>query len=92
MRSPTGYLTLRGNYLNEKQIMPVMKKLSFIISDRDSKLTNASYTSLEELVENLDTHNCAVNKILFNAWGGGVPKGALPHLEEIKSQAGYIGS
>ena len=73
----------------EKQFQPVILRVSDIVSDRDTKLTRATYTTLEDLIANLDTHNTMVNAILFNAWG--VPeKTGIDHLTEIKAEAGFI--
>jgi hypothetical protein len=90
MRASDGYITLREKYLNAKQIEPVMSKVMVIITDRDSKLTRASYQCLEALVAALDEHNSMVNAILFNAWGVPLKKNYC-HLTEIKAKAGYLG-
>lgn len=90
MRTPDGYMNVRMNYLNEKQIRPVIKRAGDIIKDRDAKLTHATYSTFEELVTALDRHNAFVNKILFDAWG--VPhRFGSDHLAEIKEKAGYTG-
>lgn len=87
MRARDGYINQRMNYLNQRQIEPVINRVPDITEDRDKKLTNATYGTLEELENALDTHNSFVNQILFNAWG--VPNHTKNHLEDIKSQAGY---
>lgn len=87
MRSDTGYVKVRDQYLNKKQIEPVIERVNWIIQDRDSKLTNATYQTLDELVRNLDKHNSEVNKILFDAWG--VPESHQNHLEEIKKKSNF---
>lgn len=90
MRSKDGYVTLRAKFLNMKQLGPVIEQVSVITSDRDSKLTRATYTTFEALLANLDAHNTMVNAILFNAWG--VPeRKCCDHLAEIKEKAGYTG-
>ena len=91
MRGEGGYMKVRGQYLSQKQIQPVMANVPLIVRDRDSKLTDASYTTLEKLVGNLDYHNMMVNGILFNAWGVPHREGAV-HLECIKKQAGFTGT
>jgi hypothetical protein len=91
MRGEGGYMKVRGQYLSPKQIQPVMANVPLIVRDRDSKLTDASYTTLEKLVGNLDYHNMMVNGILFNAWGVPHREGAV-HLECIKKQAGFTGT
>lgn len=90
MRSKDGYVTMRGKYLNMKQLGPVIAKVDIITTDRDSKLTKATYQTFEALVDNLDAHNTMVNAILFNAWG--VPeRTGVDHLDEIKFKAGFSG-
>ncbi len=91
MRGEGGYMKVRAQYLTQKQIAPVMANVPLIVRDRDSKLTDASYTSLEKLVGALDYHNMMVNGILFNAWGVPHREGTV-HLECIKKQAGYTGA
>ena len=90
MRGKDGYIHERSKYLKEKQMQPIFSNVTFIVTDRDSKLTNAAYTSLEDLINALDEHNSAVNAILFDAWG--VPPHHQHHLTLIKNEAGYTGS
>ncbi|ADI37732.1 putative uncharacterized protein [Waddlia chondrophila 2032/99] len=90
MRSKDGYITMRGKYLNTKQITPVIENVSVITTDRDSKLTKATYARFEELLANLDEHNTMVNTILFNAWGVPQKKEHI-HLDEIKKKAEFTG-
>ncbi len=90
MRAKDGYVTVRSNYLDSAQMAPIIKNVPLIVRDRDSKLTNATYSTFEGLVQALDDHNTLVNGILFNAWG--VPhREDVSHLDVIKKEAGYIG-
>lgn len=85
----SGYMTQRGKYLNkEAQINPLLKRVNWIIHDRDRRLTNASYTSLTQLVYALDSHNSMVNHIIFEAWGYPLVK-FRTHLNSIKTQVGF---
>lgn len=87
MRSPEGYVSRRGDFLNQKQFLPVIGRVNEIVSDRDAKLTRATYTTIEDIIANLDAHNSFVNAILFNAWG--VPeREGYDHIAEIKRIAG----
>lgn len=89
MRSSDGYVSRRGDFLNKKQFLPVITRVGDIVSDRDAKLTKATYNTLEDVIENLDAHNTFVNAILFNAWG--VPeREGYDHLAEIKKAAGLV--
>jgi hypothetical protein len=91
MNGPDGYMSLRGKHLNfEKQIQPILDKVSWIVHDRDRRLTNGVYTSLTKLIFALDSHNSLVNHIIFKAWGYPLSE-ARDHLSEIKEKAKFYG-
>jgi hypothetical protein len=86
MRASGGYIDARTKHLNmEKQLLPLMVHLDWIVYDRDRRLTNAKYISLSELIFNLDDHNIKVKQLLLDIWGHPNPD-AIQGLENVKQQ------
>lgn len=63
-----GYWKERLNKLNPSQVQGVIRAVAHVIHDRDTKLTDARYSSLSEMLMAFDDHNVEVKNILLKSW------------------------
>ncbi len=85
------YISERVKLLDSSQITEVMKNVGKIVHDRDTKLTDARYYTLSELLMGLDDHNTMVKEILVQSWYK-CPKFSdsdHEHLEQIKENVSF---
>jgi len=68
MYKKDGYIAKRATLLDPSQVKHVIDNVGKIVHDRDTKLTNARYYSLSELLMGLDDHNTMVKTILLRSW------------------------
>lgn len=91
MYKPDGYLSVRGKLLNPSQFQEVIQNVGKIVHDRDTKLTDARYYTLSELLMGLDDHNTMVKEILLRSWYkfSDFTDFDHSHLEEIKNKIDF---
>lgn len=89
-----GYMSMRGVLLQRSQIEKVIANVGKIIHDRDSKLTDARYSRLSELLMGLDDHNTMVKEILLSSWfkDESFSDPDHVHLKEIKANVRFYES
>ncbi len=63
-----GYMNSRGKILLSSQVQTLFRHIGKIVHDRDTKLTNARYYTLSDLLLGLDDHNTLVKDILLSSW------------------------
>lgn len=69
-KSEGGYIRMRAVLLDAAQVDGIIRQVGKIVHDRDSKLTDARYSSICELLMGLDDHNTMVKEILLASWFG----------------------
>lgn len=86
-----GYWASRTKWLNQSQFGHLISKIAVIIHDRDTKLTDATYHSLSELLLGLDDHNTIVKTILLTSWFKcqEVVDESHMHLDRIKERVSF---
>ena len=86
-----GYIDERGKLLNPTQVQEVLRNVGKIVHDRDTKLTDARYYTLSELLMGLDDHNTMVKEILLRSWYKcpKVSDAEHSHLEQIKEKVDF---
>lgn len=89
MRSSGGYIEVRDTKLDYEQILHLLANVGQIVHERDALLTNASYTSLVELIYQLDFHNDNVKAILLKSWFGIEVSCLAQHLDKVKSRIDF---
>jgi hypothetical protein len=89
-----GYITERAKLLDPSQVQRVIQNGGRIVHDRDTKLTDARYYSLSELLLALDDHNTMVKEILLQSWYKchNFSDRNHEHLEEIKERVNFYGT
>ncbi|MDR3442260.1 MAG: hypothetical protein P4L65_04520 [Legionella sp.] len=85
LRKEGGYSKKGREMISEGQFSFVLKNVSTIIHDRDTRLTDARYATLTDLCIALDDHNSYVKKILLNSWLDCKTLCTDTHLPMIKS-------
>ncbi len=68
MYKKDGYIAKRAQLLDPSQVQKVIASVGKIVHDRDTKLTDARYPSLSEMLMGLDDHNTMVKEILIQSW------------------------
>lgn len=86
-----GYIVARARLLNYSQVERVIQSVGKIVHDRDTKLTDARYYSLSELLMGLDDHNTMVKEILLQSWYkcSSFSDPDHEHLDQIKDQVDF---
>ncbi len=86
-----GYATERFKLLEPCQVKKIIANVAKIVHDRDTKLTNATYYSLSELLLGLDDHNTMVKEILLESWYqcGRIDDCKHSHLQKIKDKINF---
>jgi len=89
---PNGYGN-RGKILDKSQFTILFQYIGKIVHDRDTKLTDARYTSMTDLLMAMDDHNNMVKEILFRSWykNPGIVDPEHRHLGKIKASVGFYG-
>jgi hypothetical protein len=90
-KKETGYTAQRNILLNPSQFEVLKQHVATIVHDRDTKLTDARYYSLTDLLMALDVHNTMVKQILFQSWYKSFPviDSDHTHLEGIKKEVDF---
>ncbi len=84
-----GYISSRGT-LSNSQIQNLIAKVAKIVHDRDTKLTDARYHSVSELLLGLDDHNGLVKDILRSSWAKtSIQDPDHRHLDQIKASVNF---
>lgn len=88
-----GYATERFKLLDSSQVKKIVANVAKIVHDRDTKLTNARYFFLSELLMGLDDHNTMVKEILLESWYkcSRIEDCQHSHLERIKEKIDFYG-
>ena len=86
-----GYVTDRTKILTQSQFSGIMQNVGKIVHDRDTRLTDARYYTVTDLLMGLDDHNTMVKEILLRSWYK-CPSIVDPdhsHLDNIKARVNF---
>ena len=84
-----GYRGSPDVHLTPAQLSYLISQVGKIIHDRDTKLTDAEYPSISELLLGLDDHNAMVKAILLKSWYGAMTLEDQTHLDKIKKAVDF---
>lgn len=86
-----GYMKERGKMLGPNQIKHLSTQVGKIIHDRDTKLTNAQYSTVSDMLLALDDHNTMVKEILLRSWCmcPEFEDSTHAHLDRIKREVNF---
>ena len=68
LRKEGGYSRAGRSMITDDQFELVLRNIATVIHDRDSRLTDARYSTLTDLCIALDDHNNYIKNLLFKSW------------------------
>lgn len=68
LRKDGGYTKKGREMITPAQFSRVLSNIATVIHDRDTRLTDARYSSLTDLCVALDDHNSYIKNLLFKSW------------------------